>query len=186
MYFSYFRIYISIDLVSPNNISEFSWYSNDYGLSLSHSLYINFKQTNWYTGFVIKLYLRLYSSWEGEKPLYLFAVAVNYLDYLITHRYPVTPESNNTEWQTINIPHGKFPLLRGYFLAIGMQDSSGTNKLYGVRSDLSINGKNITKDEVRFEPVLTAGHFGAAFTYSVVYDGNRKICKSIVDIIFSV
>ncbi|CAF2710297.1 unnamed protein product [Rotaria sp. Silwood2] len=92
---------------------------------------------------------------------------------VISHRYPVVPERNNTEWQTIEIPFGKFPLFINDHLALGMQHFSETNQIYSVRSAISIHGKNITNTTTKVCPQATADFYGAAFTYTLVEDRKR-------------
>ncbi|CAF3767994.1 unnamed protein product [Rotaria socialis] len=116
-------------------------------------------------------------GWEGDDPLYLFAISAYFLQHKIIHRYPVMPETNNTEWQTIEISFRSFPVFKYNLLAIGMQTSSRTNQIYGVRSAVSIHGKDITDSTTQFFPTNTENFYGIVFTYTAIEDGNRIFYK---------
>jgi len=141
-----------------------------FGLSLSHSLYYNVYHISEVKGYVISVALRLFTSWEGDNPLYLFAIST-YSGYNITHRYPLNPKRNNTEWQIIEIPPRKFPIFVDYHLAIGMQDHSDTNQIYAVKSKVSIHGENITNSTEKFKAV--GSFYSVAFIYTVFRNGKR-------------
>ncbi|CAF4624114.1 unnamed protein product [Rotaria socialis] len=55
-------------------------------------------------------------------------------------------------------------------LAIGMQTSSRTNQIYGVRSAVSIHGKDITDSTTQFFPTNTENFYGIVFTYTAIED----------------
>ncbi|CAF4620767.1 unnamed protein product [Rotaria sp. Silwood2] len=160
-------------IFTPAPISEFDGYGDSVGLSLSNSLYYNIQHLTPVQGYVVSVSLRLFTSWKGDDPLYLFAISSYLLNHQIEHRYPVVPERNNTEWQTIEIPFGKFPLFINNHLAIGMQNFSETNQIYSVRSALSIHGQNITHTTINVFPKATTGFHGVAFTYTLAEDCKR-------------
>ncbi|CAF3768217.1 unnamed protein product [Rotaria sordida] len=162
----------SNDLVifTPALISDFHEYDESIGLSLSHSLYYNILHLTLVQGFVVNVSLRLFTSWEGDDPLYLFSISKYHIDHRIAYRYPVVPERNNTEWQIIEIPFGVFPLFVYDHLAIGMQDTSKTNQIYSIRSTIAIHGKNIMNNTMDVYPQSMPDTYGAAFTYTLVED----------------
>ncbi|CAF2914942.1 unnamed protein product [Rotaria sp. Silwood2] len=173
-------------IYTPAAISDFNGYDNFVGLTLSNSMYYNVQHLTLVQGYIVSVSLRLFSSWEGDDPLYLFAISKYFLDHQIAHRYPVVPERNNTEWQTIEIPYGKFPLLINDHLAIGMQSYSETNQIYSIRSAISIHGKNITNTTMKVHPQAITGFYGAAFTFILVQDRKRIFNKTFFHVLLSI
>ncbi len=161
------------------SISYFSGFQTSFGLSLSHSIYFNIQFTGDVKGYVISVTLRLFTSWKGDYPLYIFTLKRSSLEYneLITHRYPLIPKRNNTQWQTIQIPLGKFPIVFNDYVAIGMQDKSDTNQIYAVNSTISINGKNVTNNTTDVRMRFSQKFYGVAFMYTVFPYGRRLFYK---------
>ncbi|CAF2076741.1 unnamed protein product [Rotaria magnacalcarata] len=157
-------------IFTPSRVSDFFGYESSSGIPLNHSLYYNFDQMSAVDGYLLNITLRLFASWEGDDPLYIFAVSAYFLQHEIIHRYPVMPETNNTEWQTIEISFRSFPVFKNTLLAIGMQTSSPTNRIYAVRSTMSIHGKDITDSKTQFIPRRTESFYGIAFTYTAIED----------------
>ncbi|CAF1200488.1 unnamed protein product [Rotaria sp. Silwood1] len=155
---------------TPVLISEFFGYDESAGLSLSNSIYYNVPHITYVQGYVVSVSLRLFTSWEGDDPLYIFAISKYLVTHQLAYRYPIVPERNNTEWQTIEIPFGEFRLFLHDHLAIGMQSFSETNQIYSVRSVFSIHGKNVTNTTTHVFPQAATGFYGAAFTFTVVED----------------
>lgn len=96
-----------------------------------------------------------------------------FLLHQIYDRYPLQPQSDTTDWQTIDIPLGEFRIGDYNSLAIGMQDNAGKNQIYAVRSTVSIHGRNVTSESKSVFPQTTGGFYGVAFTYTVVRDGKQ-------------
>ncbi|CAF1619313.1 unnamed protein product [Rotaria magnacalcarata] len=165
-------------IFTPSRVSDFFGYESSSGIPLNHSLYYNFDQMSAVDGYLLNITLRLFASWEGDDPLYIFAVSAYFLQHEIIHRYPVMPETNNTEWQTIEISFRSFPVFKNTLLAIGMQTSSPTNRIYAVRSTMSIRGKDITDSKTQFIPRRTESFYGIAFTYTAIEDGKRISYKT--------
>jgi hypothetical protein len=142
------------------------------GLLLNHSLYFNLVSLNRVQGYVINVTLRLFTNWEGDKPLYIFALKRMSRDYVeIMHRYPVIPERNNTQRQTIAIPFGEFPIDTGHFVGVGMQDRSDTNQICAANSVVSFCEINITNNTRYITLKFNKFFQGVAFIYSTVRNG---------------
>lgn len=138
------------------------------GLSLGHTLYYNLVNPNKIQGYVTNVTLRLFTSWEGDNPLYIYAMMPYSLSYIeILHRYPVIPEQNNTEWQSISIPIGEFPLDTGLHVGVGMQDRSDTNFISAALGSRAIYEVNITNITDRISLQKTKLSYGVQFIYAV-------------------
>jgi len=137
-----------------------------------------------FEGYVINVRLRLFTNWEGDHPLYIYAISRFPLHPNITHRYPLIPQRNNTEWQTIEIPSRKFPLSSYTHLAIGMQDNTDTNQIYAVKAPLPMYGGNMTNDTNIVHSQLLEDYYGAAFTFSVFKNGKKNVLSSFSLCIF--
>jgi hypothetical protein len=144
------------------------------GRPLSKSLYFNFNMMNLVNGYVSSVSLRLFRNWEGNSLLYLFIIYVNN-SYYISDRYAIQPQRNTTEWQIIKIPSREFPIFKGHFLAIGMQESSDTNQIYAIQSGFAVYGNvmNVNKDTIQIRLNHTAS-MGIAYGYTVGYNDERK------------
>ncbi|CAF4933967.1 unnamed protein product, partial [Rotaria sp. Silwood2] len=77
-------------IFTPAPISEFDGYGDSVGLSLSNSLYYNIQHLTPVQGYVVSVSLRLFTSWKGDDPLYLFAISSYLLNHQIEHRYPLS------------------------------------------------------------------------------------------------
>jgi hypothetical protein len=151
------------------NISE-----TPVGFSLNHSLYFNVVSLSEFQGYVTNISLRLFTNWEGDNPLYIFALEqISLSSAEIAHRYPVIPQTNNTQWQTIDIPFGEFPISTGYLIGVGMQDRSDTNQIYTRYSVVSLYDVNITNNtrDITFKYNFFQG---VAFDYTAVKNGKKQ------------
>jgi hypothetical protein len=137
-----------------------------------------------FNGYVINVSLRLFTNWEGDNPLYIYSISRFPLDPKISHRYPLIPQRNNTEWQTIEIPSGKFPLSSYSHLAIGMQDNSDTNQIYAVKAPLPMYGGNITSDTNIVYSQLLNDYYGAAFTFTLFKNGKKMFYQAFLYVSF--
>jgi len=129
-------------------------------------------------GYVISVSLRLFTNWDGDNPLYIYAISRFPSDPTITHRYPLIPQRNNTEWQTIEIPSRQFPLSSMNNLAIGMQDNSVTNQIYAVKAVLPMYGGNITSDTNIVHSQVLEDYYGAAFTFTLLKNGKKMFYQA--------
>lgn len=138
------------------------------GLSLSQTLYYNLVVPNNIQGYLTNVTLRLFTNWEGEHPLYIYAMipfSHNFIEIL--YRYPLIPQRNNTQWQTISVPPGEFPMNIGIYIGVGMQDRSDTNFIYAAIAARAIYEVNITNTTDRITLKQTKITCGAAFLYQV-------------------
>ncbi len=129
-------------------------------------------------GYVISVSLRLFTNWEGDNPLYIYALSLSSHHPTITHRYPLIPQRNNTEWQTIEIPSREVPLSSLGNLAIGMQDNSGTNQIYAVKSVLPMYAGNITSETNIVDSQSSNDSYGAAFNFTILKNGKKMFYQA--------
>ncbi|CAF2570417.1 unnamed protein product [Rotaria sp. Silwood2] len=138
-----------------------------YSLQLGNKFYFNVDHVCRRTGYVSSVSFRLFTNWEGTASLYVFIISGFLTGYAIKHRYGIKPQKYTTQWQTFEIPSRILPIELGQFLAIGMQDSSNTNKIYVVKSITAITGVNI-KENIT-QPYVEAAYItGVASGYSIV------------------
>jgi hypothetical protein len=140
------------------------------GLSLGNSLYLNTVQWCFANGSVVAVYLRLFTDWKDDTPLYLFTIPISVHNvYSIRDRYAIQPQRNTTDWQIIKIPSGALPIFLRDFLAIGMQESSTTGQIYAINSSLMLSGANINEYTTNF---TAKGDLrtGVAFSYTIVHN----------------
>lgn len=131
-------------------------------------MYYNIVAPNNIQGYLANVTLRLFTNWEGEHPLYIYAmVPFSYNSIEILYRYALIPESNNTQWQTIPIPPGEFPMKSGIYIGIGMQDRSDTNFIYAAMTARAIYEVNITNMTDRISLKQTKITCGATIVYDV-------------------
>lgn len=138
---------------------------------MNHTLYSNALHGISANGYITSITFRLYTNWEGDDPLYLYAL--KHIDVgldQITHRYPIFPQRNTTQWQTIHIPCGQFPIYQAYHVAIGMQDDSSGNQIFGLRLPLGIRGRNITNDTQQVLITSVFSFQSTAFIYTILED----------------
>ncbi|UJR14314.1 hypothetical protein I4U23_001309 [Adineta vaga] len=115
------------------------------GRSLGHALYTNPNIFSLAHGYVSHLYIRLFTYWYGNAPLYIFII-ISGFPLEIIHRYPVEPRRNTTEWQVISIPANILPINQHNLVGVGMQDESETNQIYGIRKTIGFGAMDITKN----------------------------------------
>ena len=131
-------------------------------------MYYNLVAPNNIQGYLANVTLRLFTNWEGEHPLYIYAMipfSYNFIEIL--YRYPLIPERNNTRWQTISIPPGEFLMNIGTYIGVGMQDRSGTNFIYAAIASRAIYEVNITNMTSRISLKQTKITCGATILYEV-------------------
>jgi hypothetical protein len=133
----------------------------------------------YYRGYVSSVYLRLFTNWSGNAPLYVFIIELDGSNKLgLKQRYVIQPQRDTTDWQIIDIPSYELPISVGNLLAIGMQDSSNTNQIYEVKSDAQgtvrgFLGKNINASTTLVD--LDASYsFGFALGYNTMVDSDNK------------
>ena len=148
----------------PNNII----YNSADGYALSNSIYANLAHFSGINGSVIYLNFRLFTPWQGKAPLYVFVIFIKTMESKsIIQRFPVEPQRNTTNWQTIPIALHALQIRPGAFLGIGMQHTCDTNKLYNVINTLgTFHAKNITPHVID----ITRSDYsssGIAFSYTV-------------------
>ncbi|CAF0775789.1 unnamed protein product [Adineta ricciae] len=153
--------YINFSL--PNSVV----YESTHGYPLGNSVYANLAHCSAANGSVIYLSLRLFTPWQGKAPLYIFAILINKMDIKsIVQRYPIEPQRNTTDWQTIQIPLHALQIRINTYLGIGMQNASDTNKLYVINKLGTLFSKNITRHATNLK--LDAHmQTGIAFTFTV-------------------
>ena len=154
----------------PFPLSVLNQLATSISLSLNHTLYSNVPHgISVRKGDITSVTFRLYTNWEGDDPLYLYALKNHgfALDH-ITHRYPMFPQRNTTQWQTIDIPCGQYPIYQGYHVAVGMQDDNSVNQIFGLRLPLGIHGTNITDSTTEVIIKAIKGFQSAAFIYAVL------------------
>jgi hypothetical protein len=155
-------------------------YEQSFGRPLGNTLYTNTNQYCFYTGYVSSVYLRLFTNWTGNAPLYVFIIELGESGLGLKQRYVIQPQRDTTDWQMINIPSHELPISLGNLLAIGMQDSSNTNQIYAVKSDaqgpvMAFLGKNINASTT-LVGLETSYSLGFALGYTMV-DTNNKTCN---------
>ena len=137
--------------------------------SLDNAFYFNYKLLCQIDGFVVSINLRLYSEWKGHKPLFLFVISA-LTGYRISHRFPVNPYSNTTQWQTIKIPSGAIPIRTGNLFGIGMHENSGTNnEIYAVEANDSAGVLGVHPNTTFIS--VDRQKYGVAFGYTVAFRG---------------
>jgi hypothetical protein len=180
----FFKTNINSILDSNSSLSMFNISETPVGFSLSHSLYFNVVSLSEFQGYVTNISLRLFTNWEGDNPLYIFALKqISLSSAEIIHRYPVIPQTNNTQWQTIDIPFGEFPISTGYLIGAGMQDRSDTNQIFAVNSVISFYDVDITNN-TRDINLKVKFFQGIAFVYTAVKNGKKKSLIKFVFIFF--
>lgn len=141
---------------------------------MNHSLYSNVPHDSSFDGYLTSVTFRLYTNWEGNDPLYVYALkSYAFTVDQITYRYPIIPHRNTTQWQTISIPCGQFSVQKSSHIAVGMQDGSTNNQIFATRSSLSIHGKNITNNTKQIALQSTQNFLGVALVYSVLEDDHN-------------
>jgi len=155
-------------------------YEQSFGRPLGNTLYANPNLYCCYDGYVSSVYLRLFTNWTGNAPLYVFIIELGESGLGLKQRYVIQSQRDTTDWQIINIPSHELPISLGNFLAIGMQDSSNTNQIYEVKSAaqkpvMGFIGKNINASTtlVGLEAIYS---FGFALGYTMVDTNNKTLC----------
>ncbi|CAF0998877.1 unnamed protein product [Adineta ricciae] len=142
-------------------------YESTYGYPLGNAVYVNLGHFNGANGSVVYLNLRLFTPWQGKAPLYIFAILINKMDIKsIVQRYPVEPQRNTTDWQTIQIPLYALQIRTNTCLGIGMQNPSDRNKLYVINTLGTLFSKNITQHATNLE-LKADMRTGVAFSFTV-------------------
>jgi hypothetical protein len=152
-------------------------YEQSSGHPLGNTLYWNDNLYCLHDGYVSSIYLRLFTNWTGNAPLYVFIMEASVSGLGLKQRYVIQPQRHTTDWQIINIPSDELPISVRNFLAIGMQDSSNTNQIYGVKSAaqetvMGLLGKNVSPSTtlVDFEG---SPSLGFALGYTMVTTGKK-------------
>jgi len=152
-------------------------YEQSFGHPLGNILYWNIDMYCFYDGYVSSVYLRLFTNWTGNAPLYVFIVGYGASGLGLKQRYVIQPQRDTTDWQIINIPSDELPISVGNFLAIGMQDSSNTNQIYAVKSDAQGSVIGLLEKNINASTTLvslgSSSSLGFALGYTMVTTGKK-------------
>ena len=115
------------------------------GRPLGNAFYSNEKLLTTIHGYVRHVYVRLFTPWQGHAPLYIYIIRITFPSF-IKYRYPVEPQRDTTEWQLIDVSANMLPINCYESVGVGMEDSSDTNQIYGLKNTIGFGTKNGVKN----------------------------------------